>query len=164
LLFQECFHPGFSISAISNNKLIGIAGFHTPEGSLTGGITYKKLTSQLGLLKSIRAALILSLYTRKPSPSELVMDGIAVNYDARGKGIGGRLLDEVTAYATAKRFDKIRLDVIDSNARARKLYERKGFRAVKTDHFPHLRWLLGFGASTRMELPLSGKVIIPPAI
>ncbi|CAJ2376226.1 MAG: hypothetical protein IBGAMO2_240005 [Arenicellales bacterium IbO2] len=46
----------------------------------------------------------------------------------------------------------MRLDVIDINPRARRLYERKGFVAVSTERFAWLRWLLKFGGATRMEL------------
>ena len=51
-------------------------------------------------------------------------------------------------------FNRVRLDVIDINPRAKKLYERKGFKVVRTEKFPYLRRLLGFGGSTTMELDL----------
>ena len=82
------------------------------------------------------------------------MDGIVVHSDARGKGVGNRLLEEVANYAKEHEFDRVRLDVIDINTKAKKLYERKGFKEVKTEYFPYLRWLLGFGGSTTMELRL----------
>ena len=96
--------------------------------------------------------MIFALYERQPSPQELVMDGIAVRADVRGRGVGGRLLEELVAYATAQKYKSIRLDVIDINPKAKKLYERKGFVAIKTDTFPYLRWLLGFGGVTTMKL------------
>ncbi len=155
LLLNNCFLPEYAIVAELDQKLIGVAGFHTPTGSFTGGITYRGLLSQLGFIKGNWAAFIFSLYARKPSPGELVMDGIAVDVDARGKGVGGRLLDEVAAYARDHGFDHVRLDVIDINPKAKKLYERKGFKAVRTEFYPVLRRLLGFSASTTMLLDLS---------
>lgn len=154
LLLNRCFMPEYAIVALSEDKLIGIAGFHTPEGSLTGGITYRSLISQLGFIKGNWAALIFSLYERKPTPGELVMDGIVVNSDARGRGIGGRILEEIAKYAKEHKFNRVRLDVIDINPKAKQLYERKGFKAVKSEHFPYLRRLLGFSGSTTMELNL----------
>lgn len=156
-LLSSCFMLEYAIVAISENRLIGIAGFHTPSGSLTGEITYSELISQLGFMKGNWAALIFSLYERKPAPGELVMDGIAVQADARGKGVGSRLLEEIARYANEHKFDRIRLDVIDINPKARKLYERKGFEAVKTEYFPYLRWLLGFSGSTTMEFKFKTK-------
>jgi ribosomal protein S18 acetylase RimI-like enzyme len=64
------------------------------------------------------------------------------------------LLDEIASYARENDYDRVRLDVIDTNPRARKLYERKGFKAIETQKYPYLRWLLGFGGSTAMELAL----------
>jgi ribosomal protein S18 acetylase RimI-like enzyme len=151
-LLEECFMPEYAIVAITDNKLIGIAGFHTPNGSLTGGVTYSRLVSRLGFLKGTWAAVIFSLYERKLASGELLMDGIAVHSDFRGKGIGSKLLDEVAGYASENKYERIRLDVIDTNPEARRLYERKGFKAVKAEGFPYLRWLLGFGSSTTMVL------------
>lgn len=151
-LIDSCMNPDYAIVAISDNKLLGIAGFHTTDGSLTGGITYKKLQSQLGFFKGNWAAFVFGLFSRKPAADQLVMDGIAVHKSARGKGIGSVLLDRVAEYAKEFHFKTVRLDVIDTNPRARKLYIGKDFKVIKTDSFPYLRWLLGFGASTRMEL------------
>ena len=75
------------------------------------------------------------------------MDGISVSSDARGRGIGGRLLEEVESYAISHGFESIRLDVIDTNPDAKRLYERKGFSVTKSESFGWLRWLLGFGGS-----------------
>ena len=144
----------YAIVAIAENKLVGLAGFHTPTGSLTGGLTYRGLLSQLGFIKGNWAALIFSLYERNPTPGELVMDGIVVDSTARGKGIGSRLLEEISNYAKEHGFNCVRLDVIDINPKAKKLYERKGFEAVKSDHFPYLRRFLGFSGSTTMNLYL----------
>ncbi len=154
LLLTRCFMLEYAVVAVAENELIGIAGFHTPDGSLTGGVTYSELLSQLGFIRGNWAALVFSLYERKPAHGELVMDGIVVLSDARGKGVGSRLLEEVADYGRAHGFDRIRLDVIDTNPKAKQLYERKGFGAVKTEYFPYLRWLLGFGGSTTMELSL----------
>ena len=151
-LLENCLVPEYAIIALSNNKLIGITGFHTPKGSLTGGITYSDLVSQLGIFKGNWAALIFSLYERKPAPGELLMDGIAVHSEFRGKGVGSKLLDEIVKYARENKYDKIRLDVININPRAKQLYERKGFEAIKTQNFPYLRKVLGFSSSTTMVL------------
>jgi hypothetical protein len=48
----------------------------------------------------------------------------------------------------------VRLDVIQDNFRARALYERQGFHAVRTDQLGLLRFLFGFASSTVMVRPL----------
>ena len=152
LFLKKCFILEYVIGAVYKGKLIGIAGFKTPKGSLTGGITYSELLSQLGVIKGNWAAVIFDLYERKPAFKELIMDGIAVHSDARGKGVGSHLLTEIAKYAKEHEFNKVRLDVIDINSKAKILYERMGFKSVKTESYPYLKWLLGFSGSTTMEL------------
>ena len=149
-LLRDCLDPQYAIVAMEGDRLMGIAGFHTESGSFTGGVSSGYLFSMLGFLRGARAALLLALYDRKPEQGELLMDGIAVDRECRGKGIGGLLLDALEAFAREEGFDRLRLDVIDSNPGARALYERVGFRALGTARFPYLRWLLGFGGSTTM--------------
>ncbi|GAC28973.1 GNAT family N-acetyltransferase [Brumicola pallidula] len=152
IFLRKCFTLDYVIGAIYDDKLIGIAGFQTPEGSLTGGITYRELLSQLGFIKGNWAAIIFALYERKAVFKELIMDGIAVHSDARGKGVGSYPLKEVAKYAKDHQFNTVRLDVIDINTKAKILYERMGFKSVKTESYPYLKWLLGFSSSTTMEL------------
>ena len=75
--------------------------------------------------------------------------------DFQWQGIGEMLLDEIAGYARENGYDEVRLEVIDTNPRARQLYARKGYQAVHTDRFPYMRWLLGFGASTTMALKVT---------
>lgn len=151
-VLRRSFMLDHAVVAILNNKLVGIAGWHTATGSLTSGIGYWGLVSELGFLKATRAALIFAFYERTPAKDELLMEGIAVDADARGKGIGSMLLDKVKEYAKANHFTSIRLDVIDTNPRAKKLYERKGFKVVKVERFSYLKPILGFSSSSMMKL------------
>ena len=153
-LLEKCLMGDHAVVALEGERLVGIAGFHSPAGSLTGGIVLSSLIAHLGLLRAVRAALVFGFYERRPDAGELVMDGIAVAEDCRGLGIGTRLLQEVAAHGRAERYEHVRLDVVDTNPAARRLYERNGFVAVNTETFPYLRWLFGFGASTEMRLDL----------
>ena len=78
------------------------------------------------------------------------MDGIFVSNRARGKGVGTALLDAVCAEAKARGYSEVRLDVIDTNPRARALYERQGFVATDTQHLGLLRHVFGFKSSETM--------------
>ena len=149
-LLSRCLILEFAVGATTDNGLVGLAGYHLPSGSLTGGMNYKTLISNLGLLRGSWAAIVFSLYDRKPQPGELLMDGIAVDERVRGRGVGTGLLNRLVDYASEQGLESIRLDVIDTNPGARRLYERNGFAVVKTERFESLRGFLGFGASSTM--------------
>jgi ribosomal protein S18 acetylase RimI-like enzyme len=46
----------------------------------------------------------------------------------------------------------VRLDVINTNPKAKKLYENIGYKSIKTANFPYLERLLGFSGVTTMIL------------
>ncbi len=148
------FNPAFSLVAISNGEMVGIAGFQTGQGSLTGGISFRVLKEEIGFWGAIRAALVLALFQRNQVAGQLLMDGIGVSPKMRGSGIGTKLLHSLIAYAKKEGYRSVRLDVIDTNPAARGLYERIGFVPVKTEQFAYLKWLLGFGAATQMKYAL----------
>ena len=50
----------------------------------------------------------------------------------------------------ARNHAEVRLDVIDSNPRARTLYEREGFNATDTHRLGLLRHVFGFESATTM--------------
>lgn len=85
------------------------------------------------------------------------MDGIAVDPAGRGRGVGSLLLTEIAAVAAEHGCSRVRLDVIDVNPRARALYERHGFDAVRTEQTPYLKGLMGFGAVTTMHRPVPAR-------
>ncbi|MBF6595893.1 MAG: GNAT family N-acetyltransferase [Thermaceae bacterium] len=154
-VLRQGIESSFSFVAVSDGHLVGIAGFKTAHGSFTGGITFRLLKETLGLLGAIRAFLVLSLLERKCVSGQLLMDGIAVSPKMRGGGIGTRLLHRLIEYARNEGYQSLRLDVIDTNPAARRLYERVGFTLVRTESFVYLKWLLGFEAATQMQYTLN---------
>ncbi|MEU6740044.1 GNAT family N-acetyltransferase [Streptosporangium sandarakinum] len=142
-----------AICALLDGRLIGLAGYQHGGRALTGGSACAVLRAY-GHLRGLHRLLLLALFERRPAPGQLVMDGIAVDPDMRGRGVGSLLIEEVTAVAAEQGHREIRLDVVDTNPRARALYERRGFTAVRTEHTPYLRGLLGFGAVTTMRRPV----------
>jgi ribosomal protein S18 acetylase RimI-like enzyme len=151
-LLNRCMALDFAFGAFLDGRLVGVAGFHTRKGSLTGGkIGLREFIALLGFYGAIKAAIVLALYERKPTTKELVIDGICVHSSVRGKGIGSHLLREVRNYAERHAFEVVRLDVIDKNPLAKKLYLRMGFEIVKIERFPFLQKYLGFGGVTTLE-------------
>ncbi|GGV55217.1 molybdopterin-guanine dinucleotide biosynthesis protein MobC [Streptomyces pilosus] len=139
-----------AVCALLDGRIVGLAGYQHGGRALTGGSAAAVLRAY-GHLRGLHRLLLLALFERRPAPGQLVMDGIAVDPDLRGRGVGSLLIEEVAAVAAEQDCREIRLDVIDTNPRARALYERRGFTAVRTEHTPYLRGLLGFGAVTTMR-------------
>jgi ribosomal protein S18 acetylase RimI-like enzyme len=63
-------------------------------------------------------------------PTEAYLVGMWVSPAARGSGAGPALVDAVIAQARASGKRRVILDVVESNNRARALYERCGFVAT----------------------------------
>ncbi|MGQ0610861.1 MAG: GNAT family N-acetyltransferase [Paracoccaceae bacterium] len=138
----------------ADHELLGIAGFKTPEGSFSGGTT-ADLRAAYGRFGAAWRVWVLSLLAGEIDNDRFLIDGICVRAGQRGRGHGRRLLDALCQEARRRQYDYIRLDVIDSNWRARALYEREGFVAVKSDPIGLLRHVFGFASSTTMVKPLS---------
>lgn len=153
-ILKEGFDPAFSFVALRDGEMVGIAGFKTAQGALTGDISFRLLQEKLGYLGAVRAALVLSLFQRKQVAGQLLMDGVSVSPKMRGSGVGTKLLNSLIEYAKNEGYRSVRLDVIDTNPAAKRLYERVGFVSAKTEQFVYLKGLLGFGAATTMQYSL----------
>ncbi|GGT14968.1 GNAT family N-acetyltransferase [Streptomyces purpureus] len=145
-----------AVCALLDGQLVGLAGYQLGGRALTGGSASAVLRAY-GHLRGLHRLLLLAMFERHPAPGQLVMDGIAVDPAIRGRGVGSLLIEEVAAVAAEQDCREIRLDVIDVNPRARALYERRDFTAVRTESTPYLRGLLGFGAVTIMLRPIEAN-------
>ncbi|OJF12681.1 GNAT family N-acetyltransferase [Couchioplanes caeruleus] len=143
-------HRDRGVVALAGDHVVGVAGFQLGGRGLTGGGPADVLRTY-GAVRGLPRLALLALLERTPAPGQLVMDGIAVDAGHRGRGIGSALLEEIARVAAGSGCDRIRLDVIDVNPRARALYERHGFTAVRTEQTPYLRRLMGFTAVTTMH-------------
>jgi len=152
--FARVLDPGHAISAIGpDGALLGFAGFKTDKGGFAGG-SFGDLAAIYGRVGALWRAPLLALLERDIAPGQLLMDGIAVAPDARGMGIGTKLLDAILEEAGARGLGEVRLDVIDTNPRARALYERRGFVVVGTENTGPFHRLFGFTSATRMRRDL----------
>lgn len=144
----------FCFAAYEENTLLGLAGFKTQRGGLIGG-TLSDLTGIYGLFGGVWRAVLLSFFERNMREDQLLMDGICVASSARGQGVGTLLLDALTYFAQSEEKSEIRLDVIDTNPRARHLYERHGFEPSGQIGTGPLRILFGFRSATTMVRPVT---------
>jgi GNAT superfamily N-acetyltransferase len=130
-------------------RLVGVAGFKTSKGALVGG-DFTDLRRVYGWVGASIRILLLAALERDTENERFLMDGIFVAAEARGRGVGTALLDAVYEEAKQRGFTQVRLDVIDTNPRARALYLHEGFKEVSTQQMGILRHAFGFSAATTM--------------
>ena len=142
--------PDHAICAVaSDGRVLGVAGFKTKAGSFIGG-SLKDVCACYGLVGGIWRAAALVLLERSLQADTLLMDGIFVSPEARGCGVGTALLSAIKAEAKRRGCEHVRLDVIDTNPRARALYQGQGFQAVSTSDLGPFRHVFGFQRATTM--------------
>lgn len=136
------------IVALEAGQLLGLVGFKTPHAAFASG-RFSDLWAIYGLGSLWRAGL-LQLLGRDVDNARFLMDGLCVAEQARGRGVGTALLDAITIEAQKRGYGAVRLDVVDTNLRARALYERHGFVAGKSVGLGVLRHVFGFSSTTTM--------------
>ena len=145
----------FAFSAVSEDgTLLGAAGIKTARGGFMTG-NFNDLRAVYGAFGALWRGAILNQFERPLKDGVLQMDGIFVDAEARGLGVGTQLLDAVVWTARMNRCAEVRLDVVAENPRARALYERYGFREVGTVQAGILAPLLGFREAATMTLDVS---------
>jgi len=152
-LFKEGINTDRGISAVSaNNELLGISGFQLDNTSLTD-IKFRNFVKKYGNIKGTFVSIVLALlFFRKPDKkNQLLMVGIAVKEGNRGRGIAKELFTALEKFARDKKMSSIKLDVIDENPRAKKLYEGIGFVPIKYKKTPQFIYkLIGVSGVTTM--------------
>lgn len=147
---QQVLDPTHAICARDNiGTLLGVVGFKTYHGALVGG-SRRDLEQYYGRFGCIWRLALISLLERETENHRFLLDGIFVNDFAQGRGVGTALLHAIEAEARARNYTEIRLDVTDSNPRARALYEREGFVAGGVHRLGLLRYVFGFKSATTM--------------
>lgn len=74
-------------------------------------------------------AIVVPFYSNELGGEVAVLDELYVRPEARGRGTGTALLDALRAWAKARGYTHLELEVNDANPRARRLYERAGMKA-----------------------------------
>ncbi len=133
--------------------LLGLAGFKTPQGSFAGG-SWTDTRAVYGLAGLAWRLPLLALLSREVDNDRFLLDGICVAPAARGLGVGSALMAAIEDEARARGYAYVRLDVIDTNWRARALYERLGYMGIKTTPLGPLRHVFGFDAAVTMVKPV----------
>lgn len=144
--------------AVDSGRVVGVLGFHDETRGAVG-FSYRRLAQQYSAISAPWRAVLLGILGRVPRKEELLLDGLSVAPEVRGRGVGSQLLEHAIAFAEQRGLNSIRLSVIDSNPRARALYERLGFVAGETVSMGLLGDVFGFRKSTDMvfRLPRGGE-------
>ncbi len=150
MFVRSVLRPDHGICAHDDDgKLLGIAGFKTSVGALVGG-NFTDLRKTYGWTSAAIRACLLSLLERDVENERFLMDGLFVAPEARGLGVGTALLDAIFEEAKRRGYTQVRLDVVDTNPRAKALYRDVGFKEVNTVKIGLLKHIFGFSASTTM--------------
>lgn len=87
-----------------------------------------------------------------PKPNQLYLEILAVSKDQQNKGIGTKLIQSTIEHARSKKIPQIKLEVVNTNPKAKKLYQRIGFRKAKDHKIPYpFNTLVGFRIITEMH-------------
>lgn len=132
-----------------SGDLLGLAGFKSIHGSFAGG-EMADMRAVYGWWGSQWRAAALWWLSHETDNDRFLIDGICVARQARGAGVGTALVAALCAEAQARGYASIRLDVVDTNWRARALYDRLGFVATRTERLGLFRHMFGFSAAITM--------------
>lgn len=129
-LLELSINPHNCFSAIGEAELLGLLAFQIKKTNFLS-ITLKNIFSVYGFMSGIKKAFGLSMLIHKSISDEIYLEAIAVSETARGKGVGTQLIEALFLFAKENNFKSITLRVIDTNPKAKELYERLGFCVVK---------------------------------
>ncbi len=142
------------LTAHDGTRLIGVLGMQTSAAGFVE-IRWGPMRRGYGCIGSLWRMALLACLRHRTVDGEVYIDGIAVAPDWRGRGIGSRLIAALEAWAADRQLALLCLEVIDTNPRARKLYQRLGFEIAGHQTVWPLGSLFGFHRSTVMVKTLS---------
>ena len=142
-LIKSSINSASCISAFENGDLLGILAIQEKDKNFVD-ISFNNIKSRYGLVKGIIKAVLLSLFIYKPNDKEIHIECIAVASSVRGTGIGTMLLNELFSQALNDSIQKVTLEVINTNTKAKSLYEKLGFHTEKTSNLWPLNKIIGW--------------------
>ena len=132
-----------------DNKLVGFLGYQTSEREF---ISYKyyNFRKYFNPINAFLKWIILKMFMPKLAGTVIRIDSVAVEDDYRGQGIGTALIEKFLDFVKINNYKKTLLEVVDTNPRAKKLYERFGFYTKKRINYYFLARKAGFSAEDIM--------------
>lgn len=149
-ILEESLAADMALVALCEDQLVGLAGVgYNGRGFMN--LHLSGFVRRLGWLHGLPGYVLAWNYARPAPAGKLALECLVVADSMRGQGIGTQLLDTVFDLARTEQLDSVQLDVVDTNPRARTLYERAGFTPIRTRSYPFCRRLLGLSAVTTMQ-------------
>lgn len=148
--FERAIRPDLCLAAIDQDgRLLALAGLAGPEGGFAGG-SFSDLTQVYGHWGGRWRATALDALPRDTDPGRFLVDGLCVDQEYRGQGIGTALLAAAEALALSRGHGQIQIDVAAENHPAQRLYDRLGYRRANRRSTGPLRWIFGISATLSM--------------
>ena len=128
-LFHDSINPDNCIVALQGDELLCILTHQTSRGEFFQ-LRLGALFGRFWPWRALRMLLNLLLLNESAKPDEFIVSTISVSSDARGLGVGTRLMNAAEDLAKESGKNLMSLGVIGKNEAARRLYERLGYRVT----------------------------------
>lgn len=116
-----------------DGQVVGAIKCKTCEDEEEFYISGNKVLLKIGVIKLLKAGILLAAMDSKVNKGHLYIEMVAVDYDQRSKGIGTKLLEYSESMAVDNpQVRYLSLHVVEKNLEAKKLYERYGFRKIRS--------------------------------
>ena len=152
-LFHDSVDRANCHSAVADGRCLGLLTF-----SVTGREFYRmsavSLFSRFSPWRALRIIFNGILLHGTPRPDEYYVESLSVSAESRGLGLGAALMRQAEEQAAALGKRKMTLDVIGENEGAIRLYQRLGYRIVRTQRGFWVRLATDSEIVHRMEKPL----------
>lgn len=151
---SNCLRDDRTLVAFKDGVPVGVAGLgFTGKGFLDASLYH---TVRIYGLEAVRIGVFALPFIFNATPkTDVFLDVLAVSADERGNGVGTQLVNYVIEYARSNGFHRVTLTVTETNHKARRLYERIGFKSTRNRSIPYpLSSIIGFGSVTEMAYML----------
>ena len=139
--------------ALLDGNVVGLIGLQYKNRTFLE-FKYRDLRKYFNPLQSYFIYKIYKLTSPKIKDDVLRIDSIAVDKSFRNLGIGTQLINKVFEFAKNKGIKKVILEVINTNPKAKALYERIGFKEKKIVRYYFLTRSAGFSSEYIMSYKL----------
>ena len=138
-----------TVVAVHEGAVVGVGGLRFERKGFLD-ISLLQVLGELGF-GVFRVMFLGWIFYGKVEEKELLLETLAVERNMRGRGIGSHLINFIIDFARSRGYERVKLSVIDTNEKARRLFERTGFIEAK-DHKIIFPWSKIFGFNRAIEM------------
>jgi len=149
----QCINYSIGHYAVQGNRVLGVVAL-TTDKKVFHDMTYpvfQEFFPFFGALWRWVGYAVVDYFHKPPDDDTVLVDSLFVSSASRGMGIGSMLLNHAVDYTRSIGRSKLILGVVDTNPRAKKLYERFGFEVYKTNKSGWYSRRAGFTGSFEMR-------------